>query len=153
MSRVNIEISLEGEDAMKVLRALLLKGQSTSTAVEQQETITQDVVEDVPVEVTNPREGQGARFKTPAWTAEELEYLALMQKDYYAEHGLISFRKVDFPALEAELFNLAGTVRTGKSMTVRLSMMRKREDERFFPEGIENRRTVFDKPDKSRKKK
>ena len=153
MSRVNIEISLEGEDAMKVLRALLLKGQSTSTAVEQQETITQDVVEDVPVEDTNTREGQGARFKTPAWTAKELEYLSLMQKDYYAEHGLISFRKVDFPVLEAELFDLAGTVRTGKSMTVRLSMMRKREDERFFPEGIKNRRTVFDKPDKSRKKK
>lgn len=153
MTKVNINLTLEGEDAMKVLRAILLKGQSNAPTQTTEIPVEENIKEDVPVKESLHNRGAGLRFKTPPWSDSELDYLALMLNDYYTEKKVTAFRQSDWETIEKEFTNLTGNVRTGKSMTVRVSMMRKREDERFFPEGMENRKTVFDKPSKSRRKK
>ena len=150
MTKVNINLTLEGEDAMKVLRAILLKDQSKAPTQTKEIPVKENIKKDVPVKVSTRNRGAGIRFKAPPWSDEELDYLALLLDDYYTEYKVTSFRQDDWKTLEKEFFNLTGIARTAKSMCVRVSIRRKRDDDRFFPEGKENRKTVFDKPSKSR---
>lgn len=128
MSKVEINLTLEGEDALRVLRALVSKG--TTLSVPSTPTVVEETLE---------KEPQGKPSYTKRmmqrWSDEELEYLSLMQKDYYQEHGIVSFRYIHKELLESEFYALSGVPRTIKSLNVRLSIMRQGGNEAYFPEG------------------
>ena len=134
-SKIDISISLEGEQAMKLLQALASISDATVA------------VEEVPVEKPAPKAApkivpkktekeKSTKSSTGAWawTEAELDYLSSMLSDYYAEHG-----KITFPAkstvLADEFYSLTGVRRSQKALSVRISMRRKDGDKRFFPEG------------------
>ena len=128
MSKIEINLTLEGEDAMNVLRALVSKGTTLSVPS------TTTVVEETPEKEPQQKPAYKKRLMTK-WTQRELDYLALMQRDYYKEHGVVSFRHSHKEAIESEFFSLCGIPRTIKSLNVRLSIMRQGGNKQFFPEG------------------
>ena len=87
-SKIDISISLEGEQAMKLLQALASITDAT-VAVEE-------VPVAKPAPKAAPKKTKKAKPKrtsmgTWSWTEEQLDYLSSMLSDYYAEHGKISF--------------------------------------------------------------
>ena len=128
MSKIEINLTLEGEDALRVLRALVSKG--TTLSVPPTPTVVEETLEKEP-----QKEKSYTKRLMQRWSDDELEYLALMQKDYYQEHGVVSFRYIHKELLESEFYALSGVPRTIKSLNVRLSIMRQGGNEAYFPEG------------------
>lgn len=128
MSKIEINLTLEGEDAMRVLRALVSKGTTLSVPP------TTTVVEETPEKEPQTKPAYTKRLMQ-RWSNVELDYLELMQRDYYKEHGVVSFRHIHKEKIESEFFSLCGVPRTIKSMNVRLSIMRQGGNEAYFPEG------------------
>ena len=128
MSKIEINLTLEGEDAMRVLRALVSKGTTLSVPP------TNTVVEETPEKEPQTKPAYTKRLMAK-WTQREMDYLALMQRDYFKEHGVVSFRHTHKENIESEFFSLCGVPRTIKSMNVRLSIMRQGGNKAYFPEG------------------
>ena len=127
-SKIDISISLEGEQAMKLLQALASITDAT-VAVEE-------VPVAKPAPKAAPKKTKKAKPKrtsmgTWSWTEEQLDYLSSMLSDYYAEHG-----KISFPAK-----SLTSVRRTQKALNVRIAMRRKDGDKRFFPDGKQTNTT------------
>lgn len=125
MANIEINLTLEGEEALRVLQAILNKGADVSVT---QTPVVEETIKPETQEEVAPK-------NRARWTEREIDYLSCMVKDHYAEHGLISFRHEDRMKVEAEFFDLCGTIRTWKGMNVRTSIMRGKGDKRFFPDG------------------
>ncbi len=131
MANIEINLTLEGEEALRVLQAILNKGAEvsvTQTPVVEQTTEKEKVASKFPL--------KGGTGLNSRWTDEEMEYLSCMVQDYYAEKGTTYFNLKDKDRVEDEFFALCGKLRTWKGLNVRTSVMRGRGDARFFPEGI-----------------
>ena len=140
-NKIDISISLEGEQAMKLLQALASISDATVA------------VEEVPVEKPAPKTApkvvpkktekekpKKSSMGTWSWTESELDYLSSMLSDFYAEHGKITF-PAKSTALADEFYSLTGVRRTQKALSVRIAMRRKSGDKRFFPEGKKTNNT------------
>ena len=136
-SKIDISISLEGEQAMKLLQALASITDAT-VAVEE-------VPVAKPAPKAAPKKTKKAKPKrtsmgTWSWTEEQLDYLSSMLSDYYAEHGKISFPAKSTAHAE-EFYSLTSVRRTQKALNVRIAMRRKDGDKRFFPDGKQTNTT------------
>ena len=127
MANIEINLNLEGEEALRVLQAILNKGANVS--------VTQTPVVE---KTTEPEAYKKSVFGSGGtrWTEKEMEYLSCMVQDYYAEKGTTYFNLKDKDKVEDEFFALCGKLRTWKGLNVRTSVMRGRGDKRFFPDGI-----------------
>ncbi len=124
MTNIEINLTLEGEEALRVLQAILNKGAEipvTHTPVVEK--------------TAKPETNNWTHQKNTRWTERQIDYLSCMVRDHYAEHGLISFRHEDRMKVEAEFWDLCGAIRSWKGMNVRTSIMRGKGDKRFFPDG------------------
>ena len=136
-SKIDISISLEGEQAMKLLQALASITDAT-VAVEE-------VPVAKPAPKAAPKKTKKAKPKrtsmgTWSWTEEQLDYLSSMLSDFHAEHGKITFPAKSTVQAE-EFYSLTGVRRTQKALNVRIAMRRKDGDKRFFPEGKQTNTT------------
>ena len=130
-NKIDISISLEGEQAMKLLQALASITDAT-VAVEE-------VPVAKPAPKAAPKKTKKAKPKrtsmgTMTWTDEQLDYLSSMLSDFHAEHGKITFPAKSTAQAE-EFYSLTGVRRTQKALNVRVAMQRKDGDKRFFPDG------------------
>ena len=134
-NKIDISISLEGEQAMKLLQALASISDATVA------------VEEVPVVKPAPKAAPKAAPKktekvkptktsmgTWSWTEAELDYLSSMLTDFHAENGRITFPAKSTEQAE-EFYSLTGVERTQKALNVRIAIRRKAGDKRFFPDG------------------
>ena len=136
-NKIDISISLEGEQAMKLLQALASISDAT-VAVEE-------VPVAKPAPKAAPKKTKKAKPKrtsmgTWSWTAEQLDYLSSMLSDFHAEHGKITFPAKSTVQAE-EFYSLTGVRRTQKALNVRIAMRRKDGDKRFFPDGKQTNST------------
>lgn len=136
-NKIDISISLEGEQAMKLLQALASITEAT-VAVEE-------VPVAKPAPKAAPKKTEKAKPKrtsmgTMTWTDDQLDYLSSMLSDYYAEHGNITFPAKSTVQAE-EFYSLTGVRRTQKALNVRIAMRRKDGDKRFFPDGEQTNST------------
>tara|TARA_B100002052_G_scaffold270913_1_gene271418 strand:- start:5966 stop:6469 length:504 start_codon:yes stop_codon:yes gene_type:complete len=136
-SKIDISISLEGEQAMKLLKALASITDAT-VAVEKVQAV-------MPEPETAPKKKSKAKPKrtsmgTMSWTEEQLDYLSKLLHDYHNETG-----KITFPAksneIADEFYALTGVKRTQKALNVRIAMRRGDNDKRFFPDGMQTNTT------------
>ena len=136
-NKIDISISLEGEQAMKLLQALASITDATVA------------VEEVPVAKPAPKAASKKTKKakpkrtsmgTWSWTEEQLDYLSSMLSDFHAEHGKITFPAKSTAQAE-EVYSLTGVRRTQKALNVRVAMQRKDGDKRFFPDGKQTNST------------
>lgn len=136
-NKIDISISLEGEQAMKLLQALASITDAT-VAVEE-------VPVAKPAPKAAPKKTEKAKPKrtsmgTMTWTDDQLDYLSNMLSDHYAEHGNITFPAKSTVQAE-EFYSLTGVRRTQKALNVRIAMRRKDGDKRFFPDGKQTNST------------
>jgi len=143
-----LNFTLKGDEAVAVLRAILgAKAEVKSEEATKATPPVQQKKTEVPVEKQDKRtnKGAGSRFLLAPWSDSELEYLSALQEDYYNSNKVSTFRIADKKSVEQEFESLTGTKRSVKALNVRISIMRGRDDTRFFPEGKKRRKKRKDK--------
>lgn len=148
ITKIELNFTLEGEDAVAVLRAILgAKAEVKSDVATKAVSPVEPKKTEVPEKKQDKRKkkGAGSRFLIAPWSDSELDYLSALQEDYYNSNEISTFRLADRKSVEQEFESLTGTKRSLKALNVRISIMRGRDDTRFFPEGKKRRKKRKDK--------